>query len=207
MQLALFGATGRTGALIMECALMAGHRVTALVRDSGKQRYVRSGLCIVQGDARQAHAVADTVQGADAIISALGSDGDTLGPFGRNAIAAMERFGAKRIVSLIGASVVLPGDLPSIRMSMLKSITRTFGGKMLKDAEIHARELASSNLDYTLVRPPRLTNRAASGRIRHGSTLKLGPSSSISRADVAAFLLEVALAGRYIRAAPMVASG
>lgn len=207
MRLALFGGTGRTGGLIMERALLAGHQVTALVRDPSKQKYVQSGLRMIQGDARQPYAVADTVQGADAVISALGSGGDTLSLFGRNAIAAMERFEIRRIVSLVGASIVLPGDLPSVSMSMLRLVTRTFGGKMLKDGEIHARELALSNLDYTLVRPPRLTDRAASGRIQHDRTLKLGPTSSISRADLAGFLLEVALEGRYIRAAPMVAYG
>jgi hypothetical protein len=85
-------------------------------------------------------------------------------------------------------------------------ITRVFGGTMLQDGEVHARELAASPFDYTLVRPPRLTERAASGRIQHDLTLKLGPTSSISRADLAAFLLEVAVQGKYVRAPPMVAS-
>jgi uncharacterized protein YbjT (DUF2867 family) len=76
---------------------------------------------------------------------------------------------------------------------------------MLKDGEVHARELAASQLDYTLVRPPRLTEGAASGRIQHDLTLKLGPTSSISRADLAAFMLEVAVERKYVRAAPMVA--
>jgi putative NADH-flavin reductase len=206
MKLALFGATGRTGGLVMERALQAGHQVTALVRDPDKQRYSKSGLRIIQGDAREAKAVADTVNGADTVISALGSDGDTLTLFGRNAIAAMERLDIKRIVSLIGASIVQPGDVTSINLSMLRVITRTLGGKIVTDGEVHAKDLASSKLDYTLVRPPRLTDGAASGRISHGLSLKLGPTSSISRADLAAFLLEVALDGRYLRAAPMVAS-
>lgn len=206
MNLALFGATGRTGGLIMELALSAGHQVTALVRDPRKLKQPQRGLRIIQGDAREANEVADTVQGVDAVISALGSGGDTLTLFGRNAIAAMERTEVRRIVSLVGASIVAPGDPRSISMSLLRLITRTLGGAMLKDGEIHARELAQSNLDYTLVRPPRLTDRAVSGRIQHDLRLNLGPTSSISRADLAAFLLEVALEGIYIRATPMVAS-
>ena len=189
----------------MERALSAGHEITALVRDPSKLKRPQSGLRIIEGDAREASAVADAVQGADAVISALGSGEDTVTLFGRNAVAVMERTGTKRIVSLVGASVVVPGDLPSMSMSMLRLITRTLGGTMLKDGETHARELAASNLDYTLVRPPRLTDGPASGRIQHDLTLKLGPTSSISRADLAAFLLEIAVEGRYIRAAPMVA--
>jgi putative NADH-flavin reductase len=188
----------------MERALSAGHQVTVLVRNPSKLQR-QSGLRIIEGDARQASAVADAVQGADVVISALGSGNDTVTLFGRNAMAVMERTGVRRIVSLVGASVVVPGDRPSASMSMLRLITRVFGGTMLKDGETHARELAASHLDYTLVRPPRLTDGAASERIQHARTLTLGPTSSISRADLAAFLLEVAVEGRYIRAAPMVA--
>jgi hypothetical protein len=81
-------------------------------------------------------------------------------------------------------------------MRMLRLITPTFAGDMLKDGEVHAKELAASDLDF---RPPRLTDGPVSGRIQHG------PTSSISRADLAAFLLDVALSSKYIRAAPMVA--
>jgi putative NADH-flavin reductase len=205
MKIALFGATGKTGGLIMERALAAGHQVTVLVRDPRKLKQRESGLRIIQGDARQASAVADAVQGADVVLSALGSGNDTVTLFGRNAMDVMQRTGMRRIVSLVGASVVMPGDLPSMSMSMLRLITRILGGKMLKDGETHARELAASNLDYTLVRPPRLTDGPASGRIQHDLTLKLGPTSSISRADLAAFLLEIVVEGSYVRAAPMVA--
>jgi putative NADH-flavin reductase len=205
MKLALFGASGRTGGLIMDLALSAGHRVKALVRDPSKLRQTQTGLCIIRGDARQAIEVAEVVQDVDAVISALGGGGDTLTQFGRNAMAAMEHAGVKRIVSLVGASIVVPGDVSSLGLTTLSLITRTFGGDMLKDGEVHATELRGSNLDYTLVRPPRLTNRPGSGRIQHALRLNLGPTSSIPRENLAAFMLEVALTGKYIRAAPMVA--
>jgi putative NADH-flavin reductase len=190
----------------MALALSQGHEVSALVRDPGKVNSRERGLRVVNGDARQAGAVADTIQGANVVVSALGSGNETVTQFGRNAMAAMERTGLKRIVSLVGASVVMPGDVSSMSIRMLRLITRILGGKMLEDGETHARELAASSLDYTLVRPPRLTDGPASGQIQHDLTLKLGPTSSISRADLAAFLLEVAVQGEYIRAAPMVAS-
>jgi NAD(P)H-binding len=71
MKIALFGATGRTGGLIMERALSAGHEVTVLVRDPSKLQR-QEGLRLIKGDARLGSAVADTVQGADVVISALG---------------------------------------------------------------------------------------------------------------------------------------
>jgi putative NADH-flavin reductase len=205
LNLALFGATGRTGGLILKLALSAGHQVTVLIRDPRKLMEPQSGLRIVQGNAREGRDVTETVQGVDAVISALGGGGDTLTLFGRNAIAAMDRMGVRRIVSLVGASMVVSGDPKTIKMSMLRLITHTFARDMLKDGEGHATELAESTLDYTLVRPPRLTDGPATGRIEHNLSLNLGPASSISRGDLASFMLDVAVTGKYIRAAPMVA--
>ncbi|HEX4470028.1 MAG TPA: NAD(P)H-binding protein [Gemmatimonadaceae bacterium] len=70
MKIALFGATGRTGGLILERALSAAHEVTVLVRDPSKLKAPQVGLRIINGDARQASAVADAVQGTDVVISA-----------------------------------------------------------------------------------------------------------------------------------------
>jgi putative NADH-flavin reductase len=189
----------------LERALSTDHEVTVLVRNQSKLPQPQERLRIIQGDACGADAVANTVRGADVVISALGSGDDTVTFFGRNVMKAMEQMGVKRIVSLVGASVLVPGDPPSLSLRMLRLVTRVFGGTMLKDGEVHAKELAASPLDYTLVRPPRLTEGIASGRIQHDLSLTLGPTSSISRADLAAFLLEVAVERRYVRAAPMVA--
>ncbi|MGV8995809.1 MAG: NAD(P)-dependent oxidoreductase [Parvibaculaceae bacterium] len=205
MKIALFGASGKTGGLILERALAAGHNVTALARDAGKLR-PRDHLHIVTGNAREAGAVAGTVRGAEIVISALSSGGDTLAPFGRHVIACMEQAGVTRIVSLLGASVTMTGDPHTLPMAILRMITRAFAGKdMLMDGAAHAQALAASSLDYTLIRPPRLSDGPASGHIRHGATLNLSPASVITRADLADFMLKVAIEGIYVRAAPMVA--
>ena len=93
MKIALFGATGRTGRVVMELALSAGHEVTVLARDPRKLRQPQKGLRVIEGDARRGSDVATAVQGADVVISALGSGGDTVTLFGRHAMAAMERMG------------------------------------------------------------------------------------------------------------------
>jgi putative NADH-flavin reductase len=206
MKIALFGGTGKTGGLILKQALSAGHQITALVRDPTKLEPPHQRLRVVIGAANQPGAIADTVRGTAVVISAIGGGDGTLTTFGRNVIAAMERASQKRIVSLIGASVLVPGDRSSPGITMLRLITRLFGvSALLEDATDHVNELKASDLDYTLVRPPRLTDGAATGHIRHDFTLNLDPRSSISRADLAAFMLKVAVKGLYLRAAPMVA--
>jgi putative NADH-flavin reductase len=206
MNLAIFGATGKTGKLIVERALAAGHHVNALVRDPAKVSVSHPLLTVIPGAADQAVAIEQTVRGVDVVISAMGGGNATLTTFGRNVASTMTRTGVTRIVSLVGASVSEPSDPASLSHGMLRGMTRLLAASTLEDGERHARELEASSLAYTLVRPPRLTDGPATGRIRHGLALSLGPWSSISRADLATFMLGTALGDQYRRAAPMVAS-
>lgn len=203
MKLAIFGATGKTGSSLLEQARAAGHEVTALAGEPAKIP-AREGLRIIRGAAASSDAIAEAVHGADAVISAMGGGGDTLVTFGENVMAAMKCGRASRIVSLIGASVVEPGDASSMGMAVLRAITRLMAADVVKDGARHARQLEATDLAYTLVRPPRLTNGPATGRVKHALTLPLSPLSSIARTDLTAFMLRVVVENLYVRAAPMV---
>jgi putative NADH-flavin reductase len=206
MRLAIFGATGKTGTFLVEQALAAGHQVAVLARDPSKvQSVAHKRLRVVEGAADQVEAIAEVVRGADAVISAMGGGQGTLSTFGENVLYAMKHANVKRIVSLVGASVRQPGDQKSFGRTMLHLITRLIASSTLEDGERHARILAGSDLAYTLVRPPRLTDGPATGRIDHGLTVPVGPTSSISRADLATFMLRSAVDNLYIRQAPIVA--
>lgn len=204
MKIAIFGATGKTGRLILQAALAAGHDVTVCVRDPARLNVKQGRFRVVVGGVDDSLTMLDTVSGADAVISAVGGGGEILTTLGRTVVTAMQQAGVSRIVSLIGASVWVPGDHKTIGRTMLHAVTRLFARDVLKDGASHARLLEQSGLAYTLVRPPRLTDAAASGHIRHGLQLPLSPASSISRADLAAFMLLVATDNLYLRAAPLV---
>jgi putative NADH-flavin reductase len=161
----------------------------------------------VKGAADDSKAIAEVVRGADAVVSAMGGGQGTLTTFGKNVLSAMGQASVKRIVSLVGASVRQPGDPKSFGRTMLHSITRLMASSALEDGERHAALMGESDVAYTLVRPPRLTDGRATGSIEHGPKLRVGPTSSISRADLAAFMLRVAVEGLYPREAPVVASG
>jgi putative NADH-flavin reductase len=206
MKLAIFGATGKTGSFLVEQALAAGHQVAVLARDPSRLQSTGKQLRVVKGAADQADAIAEVVRGADAVISAMGGGQSTLTTFGENVLSAMKRASVTRIVSLVGASVRQPGDPKSFGRTMLHFITRLMASSALEDGERHARIVERSDVAYTLVRPPRLTDGPATGRIDHGLMLKVGPTSSISRADLATFMLQSAVDNLYIREAPVVAS-
>jgi putative NADH-flavin reductase len=203
MKLALFGATGKTGRLIVERALADGHHVTALARHQVPLRHQR--LTVVTGAADQPAAIAHVVLGADAVISAMGAGQHTLATFGPHLLTAMRSAGVTRVVSLIGASVPMPGDPRTLSHRLLRAITQLFAADVLADGEAHARVLEASEVQFTLVRPPRLTDGAPTGHVVAAEHLPLGPTSFIARADLAEFMLRVAVEGQYLRAAPMVA--
>jgi putative NADH-flavin reductase len=79
MKLAIFGATGSTGKLLVEQALAAGHEVVVLLRDPAKFTTVHERLTMVSGDITNPATVERVVAGADAVVSALGPRADTKG--------------------------------------------------------------------------------------------------------------------------------
>ena len=213
MRLVIFGATGWTGRRLVARALDDGHWVRAFVRDSGKAEEVGlptrdKNLSLFEGDVRDAPAVRDAVGDRDAVLSALGptdGDDDLLTVAARHIVDAMEGGEVSRLVSLIGAGVSMPDDPTSLGRTIMRGALRLFGRSLLEDAEEHARIIRSSDLKWTLVRPPRMTTGPATENYQSGY-LAPGPTASISRADVAAFMVEVLDEGRYIREAPMVVS-
>lgn len=75
MEIVVFGSTGRTGSAVLERALARGHRVRAFARSPQKITIEDPGLQVVVGDAFDASAVAAAVEGAQAVISAMGAPG------------------------------------------------------------------------------------------------------------------------------------
>src|SRR5689334_228722 len=141
MRLAVFGATGRTGKPLVEQALQAGHEVVALVRTPSKLAIQHPKLTVIQGDAMNPVNVDDTVQGSDAVISVIGqakgAPRDTQTVAITNIIAAMNKYGIKRLVSLTGAGVDDRRDRPKFVHHLIKTALKLLSGHVLKDAENH----------------------------------------------------------------------
>jgi putative NADH-flavin reductase len=213
MHVTVFGATGRTGREVVTQALAAGHAVTAFVRSRDKladqQDLANDRLRVVTGDVRDYDAVARAVEGADAVVSCLTpvpKEGMVQTEGTENIARAMAAHGVRRVVSETGAGVDAPGDPErSFGGKLMRGVMTLVAGKILADGEGHAEVLRRSDLDYAVIRPPRLTNGPHTGRYRHG-ILNLGPGESVARADVADFMLAEATGGHYHRAEPHVTS-
>jgi putative NADH-flavin reductase len=207
MRIAIFGSTGKTGQHVVEQALERGYEVTAFVRDPSKLTVDPESVRVVQGDAQDAEAVAKAVEGADAVISALGqtpsSQKDLLTVSADHIVDAMKDHGVDRYVTLLGAGVSDPKDHSSIGRKFMLGLMKIFARHILEDAQNHADKVRASGLDWVIVRPPRLTDGERTGRVEAGY-MKLGPSATISRADLATFMLDSVEDDTWVGQAPMV---
>ena len=210
MRLVVFGATGRTGRPLVAQALAGGHEVTVFVRDPAKLSVSHERLRTVQGDIRDAESVEAAVRGQDAVLSVLGrtrgSASDVMTVGATNILSAMKKHSVRRLVSLVGAGVRDPHDLPpSVGGRVMTTLLRLLARGVLDDARQHADLVRRSSLDWTLVRSPRLTQGRRTGSYRAGY-LQFGPRETVSRADVASFMLKLATGGDFVHEAPMIGS-
>jgi putative NADH-flavin reductase len=196
MELTIFGATGATGTCLTEQALAAGHEVTAVVRDRARLSVPGSpGLRVVTADLMDPAAISPAVAGADAVLAAFGPRG--IGPTTvlregtRSVIEAMRKEGVRRLVSVSGSIVTDEGEGPVMRY-LLKPLVR---GTALRHPTADMRgaeeEIRASGLDWTIMRPPRLTSEPASGTYRTAIDRNLPRGITVSRADLAACMLAV----------------
>jgi uncharacterized protein YbjT (DUF2867 family) len=204
MRVTVIGASGGIGREVVRQGQDAGHEVTAVVRDSP-----RSAAAItswervpVGGAARVRVAVVDALSGAalggavggrDAVVFALGPSGRSSDPGVnsrgmRAAVEAMRSTGVTRIVAVSAAPLFAGGPLVYRRVArpLLWAAFRTH----YEDLVRMERALSDSGLDWTTVRPPKLTNRVGRGSPR--LSWDAPPrGAAVARADVAAAILGV----------------
>lgn len=190
--IALFGATGKTGRRVLDRALAAGLTVRALVRDPAKLTATSPALTVVRGDVVDAAAVAQTIDGVDAVISVFGQvkgSPATLQTDGTRLIVdAMTAHGVSRLVTLSGGGLRAPQDKQGVPDKVIRYLLKTLSGHVLADAEGHLEVLRKSGLDWTVVRGPRLTENPGKGTYRVG-WVGVNASTQISRDDLADFIL------------------
>lgn len=210
MRLAVIGATGRTGTPLVRAAHNHDHEVTVLVRDPGRLDSDLAGrVRVVVGDSTDPDALRDLLSGADSVVSALGPTGKEPHLHARTAgalVAVMGEQGPRRFVGVSGAGIDVPGDQKGARDKIISKLVQTFGGAVVRDKPAEYAVWAASDLDWTLVRPPRLVDGPASSTPPEHDAHRSTASIKITRADLAAFLLRVVEEGLYVRQAPFVAT-
>ena len=209
MRLLIFGASGQTGQVLVRQATEGGHTVTAFVRQPAKLAGVAAPISIIRGTVADAAAVAAVVPGHDAVVSTLGvgqplkHDPDVVAGV-HHIVRAMQVHRVRRLIYLSFAGV-------RASRSSLGFVLRYIAPLPLRHeiADHEAKEalVMASDLDWTIVRPPKLTAGPRTGRYRAGEDITTWrPLSLLSRADVADFILQELARPQYIRQAPLLLS-
>ena len=194
MKIVIFGASGKTGALLLGQALDNGHLVTAYVRREGSVVQKHPNLKIVTGSLNDVTKLEEAISGSDACFSTLG--GGSLTKHSPELVAGidrivtlMEKQGVKRLVYL---SSIGAGESRYFMGSVIRFlVTDVFLRVPLADHNANEQRIAKSKLQWTIVRPGGLTDGPKTGNLKsgNGKTILKG-SPKISRANVASFMLE-----------------
>jgi putative NADH-flavin reductase len=197
MRLFVLGATGGIGRQLVQQGLSRHHQVTAFVRSPQKMAVGPENLRVISGDVRNEEQLRNALPGHDAILSSLGhrrgGPATLLSASARSVIAAMKDTDLRRILVVSVAFLFPESGLPG---AILRNIVLRANGADSKGME---RIVAEGGLDWTVVRPPRLTNGPRTERYRVEDSHLPPRGSVISRADVAHFMLDEAERGAHIR--------
>jgi putative NADH-flavin reductase len=194
MQLTIFGSTGGTGQRLISQAIADGHHVVASVRRPEALDEAHERLRVVRGDILDRASLQVAVTGADAVISVIGigyrrhatvvySAGTA------NIMTAMREAGVRRLLCVSTAGLVIPADGTRLQRLVFRHVLHRLLRKPYDDMSRMEGSVRGSDLDWTIVRAARLTNGPGRGHYRtavHGS---VHGGWSISRSDLAGYLL------------------
>jgi putative NADH-flavin reductase len=207
MRIAIFGASGATGQLLVERCLAAGYEVTVLARrpESIPQRAVAQ-VRVVEGNAFDRTALIETLKGADAVLSALGARSlgkeDVLERAVPVIVTAMEACGPARLI-VLGSAGALPDSLgkqPAWRRWIVEKIVyKTMLKYPVASQVAQYKALSASRLEWTMVMPPMLTNGKGRGTFRIDGEALPPNGARIARADVADFMMAQLTSARWVK--------
>jgi putative NADH-flavin reductase len=204
MKISVFGASGRTGLLLVFQALNQGHEVTAFTRRAGKVPITHKNIRIIEGELDDFDKVRQAVEGSDVVMCTLGMEknkpSEILSGGTRNILKAMEECGVKRFICMSSAGIL--GNDAGFWFGriliplMLKHI--------FADKKRQAGVIRESTADWVILRPVGLTDSPKTGRYK--ITAGIPASRTIPRADVADFMLKLMTDKKYDFTMPAISS-
>lgn len=201
MKLVVLGATGGVGREIIRQAIERRHAITAFARNLQRLAKFGDRILAIQGDPLNSAELQPIIAGQDAILAAFGppipvppSDTHLMLRFASALIDAMLRVGTRRLILVSTAFLFRDAIIPPAYL-----VGRLFFSGIVTDASAMEAIVRKSTCEWTIARPPKLTDkrRTRAYRTRKGRLPPLG--FSISRADVADFMIDTVEQGTYIR--------
>ena len=212
MKVTVFGATGKIGALVLRRLLDDGHEVTAFVRSPGKLGIAAAAVDVVAAELTDEDAIREAVEGADAVISALGPPidpfvrGTPLTDGTRRIVAAMHEKGVRRLVALATVSVPDPRDRPRLLDRLVPIGIGLLIPGALREVQGISEVVSTSELDWTVARIFAPIDVPANHTLRAGFLGRDSVGVEMSRADIADFLVDQISSSDFVGAAPAISN-
>lgn len=211
MKITILGSTGFVGKELTKKAIAAGYQVKTLARNPEKLEEIKDKIEIVKGSVFESSSVEAVIEGAEVVLSTIGPPQRNPGDPGqyekamKKIVSAMDKYGIKRYIHIGGAAHQGgENEVWNFDRKFLRLFLNLFGKQILVAKHLEWEVLKSSNLDWTLVRPPRIANEATSGTI--SADEKILKSLKISVGDLTDFILQQITSKEWIRKAPLVSS-
>ena len=209
MKLAIFGGTGKGGRFLVPLALEAGHEVVVLSRNPSNMTLQNERLTVLQGDISDRASVDKVIQGAEAVLSSLGAKNSapafSISKGFDNILPSMKQHNVRRLIMSVGAVLFEPQDKPQPPNLLFNFIWRHFQTNVYEDMGQVVQKVKASDLDWTIVRVPYLTERFSKpGTLRVGYLGDIG--SMITRTDMSNFMLKQLESDAYVKKAPAISN-
>jgi putative NADH-flavin reductase len=193
----VLGATGKTGGVLVAKALARGHSVTTFGR-SAFAGAANANLRDIHGDPLQAEQIGDVAAGQDVVLSVLGTRGlgatNLLENSSRATVAGMHAAGMQRLV--IVSSALLDRHVGVLS----RVVERTLLRHHARDQRAMEAVVTTSDLDWTVLRPARLSDSAPEGSAAFaGAEPATATGMVIRKQEVARIILDIAESGKWVR--------
>ena len=211
MNITIFGGTGETGLLVVKRILEKGYNATVFARTPSKITFTHEHLSVVKGEISDYNAIEPVIKTANAVISILGPTGKMKGlPVSsglKNIIAAMGKNNVRRLIATATPSYQDANDKYQLSFHLAIFMIKKLQGDVYEDIQELGKAVTASQLDWTLVRLPMLSNKPAKGKINAGYTGNDNVSLfSLTREDLADFLVKQIEDKEFIRKAPVISN-
>jgi len=206
MKIAVFGGTGKTGQHLVQQSLDGGHEVVMLARNPATFTIQNPNLTVLQGDILDTERVEATIQGVAAVMSVLGPRSNkpefVISRGTDHILNAMKRHNVQRIIISAGAGVRDPLDKPKFIDHLFGFLLNLLSKNAVEDMKQVVAKVRHSDRDWSVIRVPMLTDQPSQGTLKIGYVGDI--TSRLSRADMAAFMLQQLDDDTYLKKAPAI---
>ena len=212
MKISILGSTGFVGKVLLKKAIAAGYQVKTLARNPEKLKEYKDKIEIIKGSGFESSSVEEAIAGAEVVLSTIGPPpGKQVDPYQyekamKDIVRIMDKHGIKRYIHIGGAAHEGgENEVWNFSRKFLRLFLNLVSKQILIAKHLEWEVLKLSDLDWTLVRPPRIANEPASGNISvDEKNLK---NLKVSVEDLSDFILLQITSKEWIRKAPLISSG